>query len=158
MGRARVRQPSSQMKTFIYAIFFLLCSGTPPLVVCGNSTGGYMLIEVVGVSNSSVINASGLNISQLGTNTDFNLVLLPKLSPGNNTTDTGSSSSSGLDWWAWVLIAGAGVILVAMLILVAVFYADMKKIWGYEKVATQAEARDRKVIEIALVQPCGPYV
>ena len=155
----RACRPKKTMKLFIYMLYLLvlLCSSIPTLVVCQNSTGGYILVEVVGVGNSSVINASGLNVSQLGTNTNFNLVLLPKLSPGN-TTKTDNSSSSGLDWWAWALIAGAGAVLIIMLILVAVFYADVKKMWGYQKVATQMDGKDKKVIEVALVQACGPYV
>ena len=137
----------------------LVCSSIPPLVVCANSTGGYFLIEAVGVNNSASVNVSGLNITRLGTNTEFNVALLPKLSPGN-TTSTDSSNSDGWDWWVWALIGGAGLILIVLLILLAVFYSDIKKTWqGYNKMESQVnQCKDKKVIEVTLVQPCGPYV
>ena len=61
------------------------------------------------------------------------------------------------------MIAGAGVILIIMLILIAVFYADfagIKKYMGYEKVGARIDntVRNQKVIEVELVQPCAPYV
>jgi hypothetical protein len=151
------------MNQFIHTLNLLLVlfSSALPVTICSNSTGGHFVMDVIGASNSSAINASGLNFSLLGTNTDFNLVLLPKLSPGNTTST--SDSSSGLDWWEWALIAGAGVILIIMLILIAVFYADfagIKKYMGYEKVGARIDntVRNQKVIEVELVQPCAPYV
>lgn len=150
------------MRHFIHSfnLLMLLCWSMLPLTVCVNSTGGQFVMEVVGASNSSMINASGLNFSLLGTNTDFNLVLLPKISPGNTTST--DDSSTNLDWWWWALIAGGGAILIIVLILVAVFFADfagIKKYMGYEKVAAQIDSgKSRKIIEVALVQPCAPYV
>ena len=130
-----------------------------PGVLCANSTGGYWAIELPGALNVSNVNLSGLNITQLGTDIKPDVVPIPKKLPGNST-DTGSSGSSdGLSWWAWAMIATGGVFLVVILILVAVFYADIKKYMGYEQLPKTGvgnmglEAANRKIIEVALVHP-----
>ena len=135
-----------------------------PGALCANSTGGYYAIELPGAVNVSSVNISGVNLTNLGTDTSLDVVLNPKPPPGN-TTDTGSSTSDGLSWWAWVMIGVGGVFLVTILILVAVFYADIKKYMGYEQLPNPnpnpktagggmgSQAAGRKIIEVALVHP-----
>lgn len=151
-----------------FFLALLVCASLPAPVACQtNSTGGYFLIEAVGVNSSSPnsLNVSGANVTLLGTNTVFDLALLPKISPGNSTkTTTAAAEASTTDdawaWWVWALIGGAGLILIVTFILFVVFYSEFKTmIQGYNKVASQqAVYKDRKVIEVTLVQPGGAYV
>jgi hypothetical protein len=155
-----MRPPS--LAKWLLAVYLLHSAIILPGVLCANSTGGYWAIVLPGALNVSNLNLSGVNLTQLGTDTSFDVIPNPKPSPGN-TTDTGSSDSSdGLSWWAWVMIGVGGLFLIVILILVAVFYADIKKYMGYEQLpktaaagggAMGAEAAGRKIIEVALVHP-----
>ncbi len=150
------------MNQFVFGFYLslLVCASQPPPVVCQNSTGGHYLIEAVGVnSSSSSLNVSGISVTLLGTNTVFDVALLPKLSPGNSTTSAASTTNDGWAWWVWALIGGAGMILVVLFILFIAFYSDFKKmVGGYTKMQSQEVYKDRKVIEVTLVKPGAVYV
>jgi hypothetical protein len=132
----------------------------PSTVLCQNSTGGYWAFELPGVVNVSSVNLSGVNLTRLGTDTKFDIASNPKPPPGNKTDAGSSGSSDGLSWWAWVLIGVGGLFLVVIMVLLAVFYADIKKYMGYEPLPKTAggttmgsQAAGRRIIEVALVHP-----